>query len=157
MKTALTDQTFKGEKYGKEKNLQLNSFDTEKKLEKHSATLRTIEFQEKIKDITDSLKLEEVTKSSENILQALQPAMENIQKMALDFSSSFSLNLQRIKPVLEKIGSMQRDFFNSVQWETFQNIAKRLEEMTPEEMEALIEEANKEEILSNKKKEVKNF
>lgn len=140
---------------GKKKNLQLNSFDTEKKLEKHSATLRTIEFQEKIKDITDSLKLEEVTKSSENILQALQPAMENIQKMALDFSSSFSLNLQRIKPVLEKIGSMQRDFFNSVQWETFQNIAKRLEEMTPEEMEALIEEANKEEILSNKKKRSK--
>ena len=138
-----------------EKNLELNSFNTEKKLEKHSATMRAIEFQEKIKDITDSLKLEEVTKSSENILQALQPAMQNIQKMALNFSSSFSLNLQRIKPVLEKIGNIQRDFLNNVQWETFQNIAKYLEEMSPEEMEALIEEANKEENLSTKKKRSK--
>lgn len=138
-----------------EKNLGLNSFNTEKKLEKHSATIRAIELQEKINDITDSSKLEEITKSSENILQTLQPVMQNIQKMALNFSSIFSSNLQRIKPVLEKIGSMQIDFFSSVQWETLQNIAKRLEKMTPEEMEALVEEVNKEKTSSTKKKRSK--
>ena len=50
-----------------EKNLGLNSFNTEKKLEKHSATIRAIKLQEKIKNMTDSSKLEEITKSSENI------------------------------------------------------------------------------------------
>lgn len=32
-----------------EKNLELNSFNTEKKLEKHSATIRAIELQEKLR------------------------------------------------------------------------------------------------------------
>lgn len=137
------------------KKLESNSFNIEKKLEKNSATSKTIEFQEKNKNITDSSKLEKMAKTSVNIIQALQPTFQNTGEMALKFSSAFSLNLQNIKPVLEKIGNIQRDFLNNVQWEIFLNIAKRLEEMTPEEMEALIEETNKEETLSTKKKRSK--
>lgn len=125
--------------------------------EKNSELIPTEEIQEITRSMATSfsLQIEEITKNSKNILQDLQPAMKNIQKITSDFSSIFSLNLQYIKPVLEKIGSIQRDFFNSVQWETLQNIAKRLKEMTPEEMETLVEEVNKEETLSTKKKKSK--
>ena len=114
--------------------------------EKNSELIPTEEIQEITRSMATSfsLQIEEITKNSKNIFQDLQPAMKNIQKITSDFSSIFSLNLQYIKPVLEKIGSIQRDFFNSVQWETLQNIAKRLKEMTPEEMETLVEEVNKE-------------
>ncbi len=125
--------------------------------EKNSELIPTEEIQEITRSMATSfsLQIEEITKNSKNIFQDLQPAMKNIQKITSDFSSIFSLNLQYIKPVLEKIGSIQRDFFNSVQWETLQNIAKRLKEMTPEEMETLVEEVNKEETLSTKKKKSK--
>lgn len=139
------------------KNSELIPTDIPKKFEKHSKTIPTTEIQEITRSMATSfsLQIEEITKNSKNILQDLQPAMKNIQKITSDFSSVFSLNLQYIKPVLEKIGSIQRDFFNSVQWETLQNIAKRLKEMTPEEMETLVEEVNKEETLSTKKKKSK--
>ena len=140
-----------------EKNLELIPTDTPKKFEKCSKTIPTTEIQEITENMATSffLQVEEITKNSKNIFQDLQPVMQNMQKIALDFSSVFSLNLQYVKPVLEKIGSIQRDFFNSVQWETLQNIAKCLKEMTPEEMETLVEEVNKEETSSTKKKRSK--
>ena len=120
----------------------------DKKLEKYSDIIKALDFQETIRNITGSLKIEEITAYSKSMLENLQPTIQAIQKIAKNFSS----NVPNIKPLLEKIGNIQKDFLNSVQWKTFQNIAKRLDEMTPEEREALVEEVNKEETSSAKKK-----
>lgn len=128
-----------------EKNIE------DKKLEKYSDIIKALDFQETIRNITGSLKIEEITASSKSMLENLQPTIQAIQKIAKNFSS----NVPNIKPLLEKIGNIQKDFLNSVQWKTFQNIAKRIDEMTPEEREALAEEVNEKETSSAKKKRSK--
>ncbi len=128
-----------------EKNIE------DKELEKYSDIIKALDFQETIRNITGSLKIEEITASSKSMLENLQPTIQAIQKIAKNFSS----NVPNIKPLLEKIGNIQKDFLNSVQWKTFQNIAKCIDEMTPEEREALVEEVNKEETSYAKKKRSK--
>lgn len=126
-----------------EKKLELIPTDTPKKLEKYSKTIPITEIQEIMRNMTTSLKIEEITKNSKNILKNLQPTMQTIQKMTANFSYN-------MKPILEQIASIQRDFLNSIQSETLQNIKKFLSEATEDELEALIEETSKDIITAAK-------
>lgn len=128
----------------------------DEKIEQRGEMIKNTELQKEIKNVMDSLKVEGIAKSTKDMFQTLQPAMQNMREMSLNFSSDLFLNLQCIKPVLDEILSIQKDFLSNIQLEFFRNVSKCLNKMPPDELKSLIEEVNKEKSSNKKKGRKKN-